>query len=170
MADDKRGGVTNLRPFTRGDPRAAEMGRRGAETRKRRSAIQRADGVAVLEQVRTLAATARREDLGPAAVAAALDMIGRVTRGEQAVRDPDAWVRVLVDVARLEAGESTSNAIVAHVGARATDHVLALRDQARAALDASSAVLAEDADAGDVVASPVLDVDVSGSDVDVTHP
>lgn len=162
MADDNGNG--NLRPFIRGDPRAVEMGRRGAETRKRRAAIQRADGVAVLQQVRTLAATARREDLGPAAVAAALDMIGRVTRGEQTVRDPDAWVRVLVDVARLEAGESTSNTIVAHVGARATDHVLALRDQARAALDASSAVQAVDEDGEDVRASPVCDADSGGSD------
>jgi hypothetical protein len=75
-------------------------------------------------------------------------MIGRVARGEQAVRDPADWVRVLVDVARLEAGEVTSASVVAHVGREAAAAVIALRDRARAAVEvgpSSSALAADDA-------------------------
>jgi hypothetical protein len=90
----------------------------------------------------------------------ALDAIGRVQRGEWKVRDPADWVRVLVDVARLEAGQPTSASIVAHVGREAAAGVLALREQARAALGESSAVAA---DSTAVVASPVLDSSDGGS-------
>jgi hypothetical protein len=62
-----------------------------------------------------LIATHRREDLGPAAAAAALSMIARVESGETKVRDPAAWVQVMVDVARLEMGAHTSAAVVAHL-------------------------------------------------------
>jgi hypothetical protein len=64
-------------------------------------------------------------------------MIGRVSSGDQRVPDPAAWVRVLVDVARLEAGEATSATLVAHVGSDAAARVLALQAQARAALSAT---------------------------------
>jgi hypothetical protein len=89
---------------------------------------------------RRMAQTYNREELGPIAVAAALDAIGRVQRGEWKVRDPADWVRVLVDVARMEEGQPTSTSLVAHVHAA---DVLALRDQARAALSAT-ATAAED--------------------------
>jgi hypothetical protein len=147
-----------LTPFRKGDGRAAEAGRRGAATRRARALAERAASDAVASELRTLAGSYRREDLGPAAVAAALDMIGRVVRGEQSVRDPADWVRVLVDVARLEAGEPTSASVVAHVGGAALARARELRDEARAALDAvpsSSAQAADDAGS----ASPVVEVD-----------
>ena len=61
-------------------------------------------------------------------------------------------LRALVDVARLEAGQPTSASIVAHVGREAAAGVLALREQARAALGESTAVAADSAgvlEAGD---------------------
>lgn len=154
---------SNLRPFVKGDGRAVEAGRRSAESRAERRKLERAAAADVLGELRTLAGLAERADLGPVAVAAALDAIGRVQRGEWSVRDPADWVRVLVDVARLEAGEATSASIVAHVGRDAAAGVMALRDQARAALDAGSSSTAQAAADG-VVASPVLDLPVGGSD------
>ena len=124
-----------LRPFRAGDPRTSEAGRRGVAAREAKRAAMRGDVDAVAAHLRSVAASYDRSELGPIAAAAALDAIGRVQRGEWKVRDPADWVRVLVDVARLEAGEATSAAIVAHVGRDAAG-VLALRDQARRALDA----------------------------------
>lgn len=138
--------TSGLRPFRKGDGRAVEAGRRGGEAAGARRRAERADAVAVLESVRTLATRSDRELLGPACVGAALEMIGRVSSGEQRVPDPAAWLRALVDVARLEAGEATSASIVAHLGAGAAAEVVALRDRARAQLGAgaSSSVLAAD--------------------------
>jgi hypothetical protein len=65
-----------------------------------------------------------------------MDMIGRVTRGEVTVRDPAEWVRVLVDVARIEEGQHTSAALVAHLSSEDTAaRVAALQTSARAALE-----------------------------------
>jgi len=141
----------NLRPFVKGDARAVEAGRRSGAARADKRAAERADIAQVAAELHRLMAAFGREDLGPTAAAAALDAIGRVQRGEWKVRDPADWVRVLVDVARLEASEATSASIVAHLGA---DQVRALRDQARAALGSSSESAADDAapiaDAGGV--------------------
>jgi len=128
--------TANLTPFRKGDPRASEAGRRGAATRQAQRAAQRGELHEVAAELRRLANTFHRDELGPMAAAAAIDAIGRVQRGEWKVRDPADWVRVLVDVARLEAGEATSAALIAHVGA---DQVRALRDQARAALPSAAA-------------------------------
>lgn len=137
-----------LRPFRKGDGRAAAAGRKGGQTTQRKRAAEHAPGLMVLGDLRTLVAGFDRGELGPIAAAAAADMIGRVHRGEQVVRDPAEWVRVLVDVARLEAGEPTSASVVAHLGASAVHE---LRDRARAALGAGdgAAALAGDAGAAD---------------------
>jgi hypothetical protein len=139
-----------LVPFRKGDARAIEAGRKGAATKQARKAAQRAGTLAILEDVRRLAAGASREDLGAACVGAALEMIGRVSSGDQRVPDPAAWVRVLVDVARLEAGEATSTSVVAHVGAGAAARVLDLQARARAALSATVQA-ADDVDSSAVV-------------------
>lgn len=120
-----------LRPFRKGDGRGAAAGRRSAETRSKRRALERAAAADLITELRTLSKLVDRADLGPVAIAAALDMIGRVARGEQAVKDPAEWVRVLVDIARLESGDPTSTSIVAHLGVA---EVKALRDQARQTL------------------------------------
>jgi hypothetical protein len=138
----KLGAARHLTPFRKGDARASEAGKKGAAARTAAAAAKRADALVILDRVRTLGAAADRADLGPAAVGAALEMIGRVSSGDQRVPDPAAWLRVLVDVARLEAGEATSATLVAHVGSDAAARVMALQQQARAAL--SSTVQAAD--------------------------
>jgi hypothetical protein len=54
--------------------------------------------------------------------------------GRQKVRDPAAWVRVLVDVARLEAGEVTSATASVTVTADDVRRAVELREVARRAL------------------------------------
>jgi hypothetical protein len=148
-------GTNNLQPFKKGDPRAIEAGRKGGQARRVRAELARAETRKVAEHVATLATTFDRENLGPAAAAVAMELIGRVSRGEIPVRhagDAAELVKVLVDVARLEAGESTSNAVVAHVTSDQLARVRALQEQARTAL--SSAVLAVDATEVDEVPIP----------------
>jgi hypothetical protein len=137
----------NLKPFTKGDPRASEAGRRGAQAREAKRHAQRADNLAIAQRLRTLTAVHQRDDLGPQAAAVAADILGRISAGEipcRHVGDAAELLRVLVDVARLEAGETTTNAAVVHVSARdVAEHVNDLQRRAREVL-ASSAVLAAD--------------------------
>jgi hypothetical protein len=131
-------GVANLQPFQKGDPRASEAGRRGAAAKRAKREIERASSQETSAHIATLVTTYTREDLGPAAAAAAVELIGRVSRGEIPVRhagDAAELVKVLVDVARLEAGESTSNAVVAHVTSDQLARVRALQEQARTATE-----------------------------------
>jgi hypothetical protein len=103
--------------------------------------------------VSTALATVResfeRDELGADAAAAAGWLLGRIVTGGIPIRngaEAAELLRALVDVARLEAGESTSNTVVAHVGPGAVTAVLALRDQARAALAMTSADQDQDHD------------------------
>jgi hypothetical protein len=91
------------------------MGRRGVAVRETRRAAMRADTEEVASYIARLIATHKREDLGPAAAAAAMSMIARVERGELTPRDPAEWVKALVDVARLEMGSHTNASVVAHL-------------------------------------------------------
>jgi hypothetical protein len=149
-------GTNNLQPFKKGDPRAIEAGRKGGQARRVRAELVRAETQKVAQHVATLAATFDREDLGPAAAAVAMELIGRVSRGEIPVRhagDAAELVKVLVDVARLEAGESTSNAVVAHVTSDQLARVRALQEQARTALS-SSALAVDDVEVVEVGSPP----------------
>jgi hypothetical protein len=149
-------GTANLQPFKKGDPRAIEAGRKGGQARRVRAELVRAETQKVAQHVATLATTFDREHLGPAAAAVAMELIGRVSRGEIPVRhagDAAELVKVLVDVARLEAGESTSNAVVAHVTSEQLDRVRALQAQARTAL-ASTALAVADVVEVEVVDAP----------------
>ena len=132
--DGDDGGRRNLTPWRKGDPRAAEAGRKGAETKRLRAEARRRENLAADVALRELANTWSRDQLGPAAVAAALHMMGEVVAGRQRVRDPASWVRVLVDVARLEAGEVTAASAHVVVTRDDVDRAIALRDAARAAL------------------------------------
>jgi hypothetical protein len=91
------------------------MGRKGVAVREARRAAMRGDTEEVAGYIARLMATHKREDLGPAAAAAALSMIARVERGEVRPRDPAEWVRVMVDVSRLEMGAHTQASLVAHL-------------------------------------------------------
>jgi hypothetical protein len=75
-------------------------------------------------------------------------MVGRVERGEQVVRDPDAWIRALADVARAASGEPDRATVVAHLSGDAlAERVREL--QARVGREAlPAAVLAADDDQG----------------------
>ena len=130
------GSTANLRPFRKGDPAASIAGRKGAETRRAKRAITRAETVAVAKHLQLLALSYERDQLGDSAAALAMEMIGRVSRGEIPVRNGSEaaeLVRVLVDVARIEAGQYTS----ATVTVKADDiaRAVALRDAARNAID-----------------------------------
>jgi hypothetical protein len=99
-----------------------------------------------------MADTFERDDVGPMALATAVDVMGKVVRGEIKVRDPATLIRVLVDIARAEEGLPTGpTTIVAHVGTDAVARAMALRDEARAALarvvDVDSAQTGTDTDA-----------------------
>lgn len=136
-----------LIPFRKGDGRAAAAGAKGAEVRRARrdAAASSARAVAaVLGEVRD---TFDRETLGPDAAAAAGWVVAQVVAGKVPMRNADeaaTLLRALVDVARLEAGQSTSNAVVAHVGPNAVASILELRDQARAALAVATDVVVAD--------------------------
>jgi hypothetical protein len=105
--------------------------------RRAKRAATRATSLEVVRQLEALANSHMRTQLGPMAAAAAMDAIGRVTSGEVKLRGADVagWVRALVDVARMEAGEPTSAALIAHVStADVAARVEQLQVQARAAL------------------------------------
>ena len=111
-------GGGRLHPFTRGDPRAVELGRRSAEVRKSKQALRRATSQEASAHLASLRLCYDRGTLGDSAAVVALDLLGRVSRGEIAVRNGSEAAelfRALVDVVRLESGESTSNTIVAHL-------------------------------------------------------
>ena len=123
-----------LRPWRKGDPRAREAALKGAEARRRNAAERRARATEPVARLELIASTFDRAELGPMAAAVAMWTMGEVVAGRQKVRDPAAWVRVLVDVARLEAGEVTS--ATAHVDVTADDvrRAVELRTAARAAI------------------------------------
>jgi hypothetical protein len=131
-----RGGV--LHPVTAGSERARALARRSVAAREAKRAALRADTDAVAAHLRRIVTAYPRDQLGPAASALALDVIGRVARGEVKVRhaqDASELIRVLVDVARLEKGEPTSATVIAHVdSATIAARVGQLQAQARAAL------------------------------------
>jgi hypothetical protein len=126
-----------LTPFRKGDPRAAEAGRKGAAARRANRLALASSSAEVRRNLDELRGTLQRGDLGGNAAAGASWLIGQIVAGRIPVRNGEeaaTLLRALVDVARLESGESTSNTLVAHVGAGAAAEVRALRDQARAAI------------------------------------
>ena len=129
-----------LHPTVKGSERARQLARRSVASREAKRAATRADTDAVAAQLRRIIDTYPRDQLGPAAAALALDIIGRVARGEITVRhaqDASELIRTLVDIARLEQGEPTSASVIAHVDASViAARVAELQRSARAALAA----------------------------------
>jgi hypothetical protein len=124
----------NLRPWVKGDPRAIAAGQKGGAARAARAAARRAAEQEPARALEQLAGSFSREDLGPMAAMVAMWTMGEVVAGRQKVRDPAAWVRVLVDVARLEAGEVTSATASVTVTADDVRRAVELRAVARRAL------------------------------------
>jgi len=105
-----------LTPFD--SERARLAGLRSAEVRRARKVAGRLASEEVARDVRALAETYQRQELGPIAIAAAIDLIGRCARGEIPVRngaEAADLVRALVDIGRLEAGEAQRSVAVAHL-------------------------------------------------------
>lgn len=123
-----------LQPFEPGDPRAVAAGKRSAEVRRARGQAERLRKLEPLQVLELVGDSFRRDQLGPLAAAAAMWTIGEVVAGRQKVRDPAAWVRVLVDVARLEAGEVTSASASLVVTPGDLARAVELRDAARRAI------------------------------------
>jgi len=134
---------THLTPFRKGEARAAEAGRKGAETRRAQKTSRARSAKEIVKVLDTIVETFDRSRLGPQAAASAGWLLARITAGQVPIRNAEeaaSLLRALVDVARLEEGQPTSTALVAHVGASATAEVLALRDQARAALGMANVI------------------------------
>ena len=134
-----------LTPFTSATGRAAGLA--SAERRKALAAVRRRDARTVAGQLDEAVRAFQRQDLGGQCAAAAGWLVAQVVAGHIPVRNADEaaqLLRALVDVARLESGDPTSTALVAHVGATATAQVLALRDQARELLGRGDVVDVDD--------------------------
>jgi hypothetical protein len=113
-----RDGVSRpgLRPFD--SERARAAAHRSADSRRAKAAIVRAQPDAIAGELRKLAAVHERGELGPMALAAAADLIGRVVRGDVPVRnggEAAELLRALVDIGRIEAGDATRTVAVAHM-------------------------------------------------------
>jgi hypothetical protein len=133
-----------LTPFDSERGRAAAH--KSAEARRAKKLAERASAALLASELATLRGVFVRDDVPGTCWAAVLSMVGRVERGEQVVRDPDAWIRALADVARAAGGEPDSTSLVAHLtGDVLADRVREL--QARVGREAlPAAVLAADAD------------------------
>lgn len=133
---------TGLTPFRKGDPRASEAGRKGVAARRAKQALQRADSMAIARELATIAETHDRSMLGPTLAAVAMELAGRVARGEIPVRNGDeaaTLVRTFVDIARLEAGQATSHSVHATISpADALARIEELQRAARQALSATA--------------------------------
>ena len=134
-----------LVPFVKGDERARELGRLGGQKRAAQAAIKAGDSEALRSVLDSAASTFKRGDLGPYCIAVAGTILGRIQTGAIKVPGSDAaaLLRVLVDIARLEAGEPTSAAVIAHLsGGDVRERVEALRSQARQVIEARGVDLA----------------------------
>jgi hypothetical protein len=156
-----------LRPFRKGDPRASEAARKSAESRRATKQARRGDVRQAARLLESLADTHSREDLGRHAAAVAGYVLGQIAGGRVPIRNADdaaTLLRALVDVARIEEGQPTSTALVAHVGTGATAEVLALRDQARRALGVGTDVAVTGASLEHVSGAATAAPDMPGDD------
>lgn len=119
IIDSDHAGTRNLKPITSRE-RAVELGKKSAAARQARREVERAGNVAKAkqagEQLAYLMASFKRDDLGPAASAVAQQTLHRIATGEIPIRNGSEAaeiLRVTVDIARLEAGQATSQ--TAHI-------------------------------------------------------
>lgn len=138
-------GHGQLLPFSKGDPRAVEAGRKGgqaASLRRAASSTAASDAAAVLDGLR---GSLKREQLGGDAALVAGLLLARIASGSIRLRGADvaAVLRVCVDIARLEEGQATSQTLVAHLSGDAVrSRVADLQRQARSILSTSATATA----------------------------
>lgn len=133
----------NLTPFTgeEGRKRASAAGKKGAESRRRKkeeaelAKIETSTDLQLkLEDIRT---TFQRSSLSAAAASTAQYLMALVVSGSVTLSGKDIapLIGQLVDVARLEEGQSTSNSVVAHLSSTETlTRLQELRGQDEASL------------------------------------
>ncbi len=154
----ERGNTRTLQPFKKGDNRASEMGKRGAEARKAKreaaALVTVKDATTGAELVATLTSRYDRATLGEVSAAAVQHLIANVISGAVPIKDAtDAanLIKVLFDVARLEEGQSTSN--VLHGSVQIVERIEAMRAELTASRDAGmTTTIAEPHTGGDIQA------------------
>jgi hypothetical protein len=123
-----------LKPFTRGDPVAAAGRAKGAAAQREARLLRASKVRDVRELLSDLVDGLPRRQLGPTAAAVAQEVMARVAIGEIKIRhggDAADLIRVLVDVARVEAGNPNSVNVVAHMSAEETlERIRILRERA----------------------------------------
>ena len=131
----------NLRPF-KDSAAASAAGKKGAETRRAKALLKQADSKALSAQLKLIRSTFSRDDLGPTAAALATHVMANISAGNIPIRhagEAAELLRVLVDVARLEAGEATAHTLSATMTAeQVTARVAELQRQA---VDAPSVIV-----------------------------
>jgi hypothetical protein len=123
------GNPRTLTPFDateEGRRRASELGKRGAEARRRKREAQQLvtveDASAGANLIDTLTSRYNRDNLAPSAAAAAQHLIAKLGNGDIPIKDGTDFanaLRALVDVARLEEGQATSHTLHASMDAGA---------------------------------------------------
>ena len=132
--------AANLQPFDatpEGRERARELGRRSAEVRKAKRLARQSEGgkaLAGLPELRESLQETQQEfgevSISQATRAVAAKILSQLAAGEIKVEGKDAagLLDTLIGLARLEEGQSTSNAVVAHIStAAAMEKVKELR-------------------------------------------
>ena len=116
LTDDgpRAGANGQLRPFT--SETAREAAQRSVQARRDKAALKKRENDSLAAHLRTLRASFERDDLGPSAAAMAQHLMSQVITGLIPVRngaEAAELIRCGVDIARLEAGQNTSQ--TAHI-------------------------------------------------------
>ena len=125
--------TSNLIPFSNtpeGRKAASEAGKRGAAVKAAKRAQQASSPADASKVLARSIATLKRDDLGPAAIAAAGMIVARILTGEIEVTGKNAadLLGKLVEVGRLEAGQATGlNVSVRMSDTEALAHIERLR-------------------------------------------
>ena len=150
------GNSAQLQPFTKGDPRAVAAGKKSVEVRRQRAiaekAAQAADASTLAGHLATFSATFQRDDLGQQTAAVAAMILAKLAAGQVPIRhagDAAELLKVLVDITRLEEGQSTSN--VLHGSVQIVERIEAMRAELTASRDAGmTTTIAEPSTSADI--------------------
>jgi hypothetical protein len=147
---------------------ASIAGKRSAEARRARKLLAARDAATLAQQLDNVRSAFTRNELGPNAAAVAGQLMSRVLTGDIPVRNGDeaaALLRVLVDVARLEAGEATAHSLHATISTeQAVERIGRLQEAARQAISTTSSPTTSSPSAA---AQAAPDVDAAGDDVPI---
>lgn len=143
---ETRAGRNNQLKVITTTERARELGKKSAAARIARREAERAGNISRSREagahLQALMQSFQRADLGPAASAVAQQTLHRIATGEIPIRNGSEAaeiLRVTVDIARLEAGQATSQ--TAHIAMSAADVQARLADLAQRVSPGQSAAL-----------------------------